>query len=134
MTNFDVRELHKIWDNVQEFVSENWNLGRGRKTPQGGKVVLLFTLTAYAVQYLRTRVSGTSSGRLFNIPGPTFERLVMRYIFMVSDTTFVNCTSDFAESCTMRRLINEKKTFNTFKFCRYATDVTFQQPNRPTGK
>ena len=39
----------------------------------------------------------------------------------------------YAETFDMQRLLADKTTFKTFKMCRYATDVTFQQSYKPGG-
>ena len=39
----------------------------------------------------------------------------------------------YASRFTMERLIADKTMFKTYKMCRYATDVTFQQTFRPGG-
>ena len=38
-----------------------------------------------------------------------------------------------AERWPMAKLVEEERTFRNFPYARYATDVTFQQANRPSG-
>ena len=109
-----------LWFLLQDHVSKSWNVGRRRKWQFSGKYVLLFALTAFKhggqCDYL---------GRLFDKSGTTFERTVMRFIEVVNEEIYETVVLNLGESWTMKGMIPTQKTFMTFKFCRYATDVIF---------
>ena len=128
MTNFDVNEFGNLWLLLQDYVKKSWNVGRGRKSKFSGKDVLMFLLTELKHgrqwDYLR---------RLFGVSGPTFERTVMTFIDVVNEELYESLVLNLGESWTIMRMIQMHQTFKTFKFCRYATNVTFQQAYRPSG-
>ena len=72
-------------------------------------------------------------GQTFKMKGATFERLVTRFILMISTRIYELLVLEKAERWPMERLLDEKRAFKHFKFSRYATDFTFQQAKRPSG-
>lgn len=69
----------------------------------------------------------------FGISGPTFERLVMRFVRMISDHAYVCLVVKNTEFRSMNQKMEEKMVFKYFPFARFATDVTFQREIRPNG-
>ena len=70
---------------------------------------------------------------MFDINGPTFERLVVRFLDAILPIVQELHIHYIAEYFKMSKLPQRKATFRTYELARYATDVTFQQSNRPAG-
>ena len=65
-------------------------------------------------------------GRMFDIKGSTFERLIVRFL----DAILLNVKKlhihPIVVYLTMSKLLQRKTPLRTYEFARYATDVTFQ--------
>ena len=57
----------------------------------------------------------------------------MRFVNLFSLELYEVLVLEKAERWTMARLVEEKRSFCNFPYARCATDVTFQQANRPSG-
>ena len=128
MTNFNSKEFRSIYCKIEGIMSENCNVGKGRRTQYKPKDVLFMTLVT-----LKHGGQWDFLGQTFKIKGPTFEMLMMRFVNLVSLELYEVLVLEKAERWTMARLVEEKRTFCNFQYARYATDVTFQQANRPSG-
>lgn len=127
-TNFSIRGFHAIWDHISDFVSNNWCVGRGRRSKFKSMDVLFMTLATM-------KHGGTWDwlGKMFNIKGPTFERLITKFIEQVSDHLYDLFVEKWGQDLTMTKMIRRDQTFRHFPVARYATDVTFQLAYRPSG-
>ena len=128
MTNFTPSEFGSLWKTIANHVKSKWNVGRGRKSDQEPKDVLFMTLSV-----LKHGGTWDYMGRMFKIKGPTFEKLIMAFLKVVSGELYKVLVAKLRAKYSMEKEIEENKTFSKFPYCRYATDVTFQQTNRPTG-
>ena len=128
MTNFNAKEFRFIYSKIEGLVSENWNVGKGRRTQYKPKDVLLMTLVM-----LKHGGQWEFLGQTFKIKGANYERLIMRFVNLVLLDLYEVLVLEKAERWTIARLVEEKRTFGNFPYPRYATDVTFQQANRPSG-
>lgn len=128
MCNFSITEFQSIWNNLNEYLSTTYNVGRGKKCPTTAKDMLFMTLTV-----LKTGGKWDTIGQIFNIKGPTFERQITKFVDLLVDYMYLHYVEKIREKYTMEYLINENVYFHNYKYCRYATDVTFQQCNRPCG-
>ena len=128
MINFDVKQFQSMWTNFADFITSKYNVGRGRKSPFSGKDVLfmLFTVLKHGGNCHLLR-------RIFRIKGPTFERLLMNFIRLTSEEFYRQFVFQTGEHRSMTVLEEKDKTFKNFKYALYATDVTFQHTNRPSG-
>ena len=128
MTNLSLIEFHDIYGRLQDHISKNYNCGRGKRSKYAAKDVFFMSLAV-------CKHSGQWEflGKLFNIKGPTFERLVTSFLKMLADYAYDVYVDGAAEQFTMAEAIREKATFRTYGMARYATDVTFQQTNRLRG-
>ena len=72
-------------------------------------------------------------GRIFKIKEPTFERLIMNFIRLITDEFHSQFVGQTMEHHSMTVLEEKAKTFSNFRYALYATDVTFQHTNRPSG-
>jgi len=73
------------------------------------------------------------NGKMFGIKGPTFERMTLGFVDKIVQRLYQVSVLKWERRYTMERLISDKSTFKTYKFALYATDVTFQNANRPGG-
>lgn len=72
-------------------------------------------------------------GKMFNIKGSTFEKLIIGHIKVLSQPLFELMVTDTEENMSMNYVANKNRLFKEFPFARYTTDVAFQQSNRPMG-
>lgn len=128
LTNFSLVEFHEVYDRLRKHISDNYNVGRGKRSQFKGKDVFFMTMTV-----LKHSGQWDFLAKVFNVKGPTFERLVIGFIKMLSDFAYAAYVEQAAEQFDMTTLLREKSKFNTFGMARYATDVTFQQSQRPRG-
>ena len=73
------------------------------------------------------------NGKMFDIKGPTFERMILGFADRICDTLYSLAVEKYEKNYTMGRLVKDGTTFGHYKFSLYATDVTFQHTNRPAG-
>lgn len=128
MTNFTPSEFSTIWSGIETHVLSTWNTGRGRKSSQQPKDVLFMLLTV-----LKHAGHWDFLGKMFHIKGPTFEKLIYGFLSCISEVLYSTFVDEFRERATMARAVQQGKLFTEFPYCMYATDVTFQQTNRPSG-
>ena len=76
--------------------------------------------------------NGTTWG-IFRIKGSVFQRLMKSFLDIVSPFLYDTQVTDRAGRITMRQLSSQGKQFRNHPHALYATDVTFQQSNRPSG-
>ena len=128
MTNFEPAEFEEIWLLVEEFISQNYNVGRGKKSEVTGKdaLFMLMTVLKYGGQW-------DMLARIFLMKGPTFERLITRFARLVSEQLYKIFVVDLTGPISMRTLRETNSTFREFPEALYAVDVTFQQSFRPSG-
>ena len=69
---------------------------------------------------------------LFSLKGSTFERVIMRFVDMLSPHLYETIAENQAEHYSMTEMLKEKFPLKQFSFLRYATDDTFQKRNRPS--
>ena len=128
MCNFDSTQFFELWIMIEDYVSKNWNVGRGKRTQYKAQDVLFMTLTV-----LKHGQQWNFTARLFSIKCSTFERLITGFLRMISETLFNLCVARVEEKWTMAKCRQEERAFSNFHYARYAVDVTFQQSNRPSG-
>ena len=63
-----------------DFITSKYNIGRGRKSPFSGNDVLFMVLTV-----LKHGNNWDLVGRIFKIKEPTFGRLVMKFVHLISE-------------------------------------------------
>ena len=74
------------------------------------------------------------NGKMFGVKGPTFERMIIGFADKVVDILYETVVLRWEERYTIKRLIKDNSTFRHYKFALYATDVTFQNSNKPWCK
>ena len=70
---------------------------------------------------------------MFKIKGPTFERKILNFFCVIMDKMFDQNVTGRSSVFPMSRTIQDGRTFQMHRYARYATDLTFQHTNRPSG-
>lgn len=128
MCNFNASEFEFLWQLLESFVLQNYNSGRGKKCHVTGKDMLFMLLTV-----MKHGGHWDILGRVFKIKGPTFERMITKFIRLVSDHIYKIFVTDMVSESTMSDFNATGKRFSNFPEALYAVDVTFQQSFRPSG-
>lgn len=79
MKNINAKEFRLIYSKIEGIISENWNTGKDRRTVYKPKDVsfMMLVLLKHGGQW-------DFLGQTFKMKGPTFERLIMRFVNFVS--------------------------------------------------
>ncbi|OWZ03843.1 hypothetical protein PHMEG_00024360 [Phytophthora megakarya] len=128
MCDFAPREFEKLWDVVEDHVLSNWNVGRGKKSTNSPKDVLFMTLAA-----LKHCGSWDTMSGMFEMDSSPFQKMVKKFLTMLEPYRYDTFVKVEETRWTMRELMLTRSTFKNFPCARYATDVTFQHSDRPTG-
>ena len=128
MCNFDANEFELLWQLVETHVTQNYNTGRGKKSHVSGKDMLFMFLTT-----LKHGGHWDILGRVFKIKGPTFERMMTKYVAMISSYLYDLLVTKISSEFSMSTLTDAQQKFRQFPEALYAVDVTFQQSYRPSG-
>ena len=113
---------------IEDYVSKNWNVGRGKRTLYKAQDVLFMTHTV-----LKHGQQWNFTARLFSVKCSTFERLITGFLRMLSEYMYDICVARVEEKWTMAKCRLEDRAFSNSEYGRYAVDVNFQQSNRPSG-
>ncbi|GMF15240.1 unnamed protein product [Phytophthora lilii] len=70
---------------------------------------------------------------IFRMKTPTFIKTITYFCRVLAPNVYDDWVREKAEETKMRRLVTSGNTFRHFPCALYATDVTFQQANRPAG-
>ena len=71
MEEFNVKQFESMWSNFADFITSKYIVGRGRISPFSRKDVFM------VLTVLEHGGTWDPPGRIFNIKGPTFERLTL---------------------------------------------------------
>lgn len=80
------------------------------------------------------RHGGTQNflARIFNCKEPNFERLIIRFVTIVSPLPYKSIVESAEKSITFYNMSKQKKSFCTFQAARYVTNACFLQCTRST--
>lgn len=129
MTNFSPTEVTHLHKQFEPIIAPVWYRGRGKRSSYKLMDVLFMTLTVY-----KNGGAWDFLSAIFKIQTTTFQRMIWKYVETVGPEAYrslVECKDDYF---TMNRLRRKQCQFNHFGEARYATDVIFQQSNRPMGR
>ena len=112
MITFNVQEFDTLWRGDREHIMEHFNIERGKKYPHTAKDVLFMTLTA-----MKHASNWDMIANLCGKKGLTFERLVMRFVIIISPRFYKVLVESNDELYPMSRIIDEKNTFQYFPLC-----------------
>ena len=65
--------------------------------------------------------------------GATFERIILKFVAIISGPIYENYVSHQARRWSMKKMVHTNALFRNYPMARYATDVTFQPSNRLSG-
>ncbi|ETP41621.1 hypothetical protein F442_11245 [Phytophthora nicotianae P10297] len=126
-TNFSQAEFDRIWERIEDFVAANWGVGRGKKPEEAPKDVFFMSVCA-----MKHCGKWDTVAHMFDKGSSTFQKMVRGFLEVVTPRLYelLVCSQ---EKMSVEKLTLSGRTFDNFKCARYATDVTFQQSNRPRG-
>ena len=128
MTNFTPSQFNQLFNYIEEKVNTLYLSGRGRRTTHTPKDIFFMTLCT-----LKHGMSWAGMAYTFNIKAPSFEKIIVGFIRLVSPTIYEELVLRHQRRFPMAQMIRGKQTFHNFPAARYATDVTLQQSFRPSG-
>ena len=127
-TNFTTTELDELWGHVSTPALSRWNVGRGRKVSHKAKDVMMMALSV-----LKRGEPWDVLALSFGSSSSVFEKMISNYVDAITDYIYDTFVSQVAKTMSMQRLSADNRTFRHFPVARYATDVRFQETNRPSG-
>lgn len=110
LINFTPEEFETLWATAETHVLPRYNTGRGQRSKVTAKDALFCTMTV-----LKHGGQWQILARVFNMKPPTFERLVTRFLRLVSDYLYVEFVTKVGNMYSMERLMNEQGRFDVFK-------------------
>ena len=128
LTNFTSDEFEELWGLMRDHVGANWNVGRGRKTVQKPKDVLMMMLSV-----LKRGKPWDVVAQSYNMAAPAFKKLVSGFIEVILGYLFNLLVDTVPQEWSMDRLKKENKQFKNFPCVFYTVDVRFQQANHLSG-
>ena len=117
-----------MYERLRPFIAQNYNVGRGKRSRYHAKDVLFMALCV-----CKTGTMWDFAATLFNMKSTSFERLVTHFICMVTPFAYPTYVELAADKFKMSPTFADQSQFRVNGMAKYATDVTFQQSNRPTG-
>lgn len=121
MTNFAVRQFHRIDDRLHVHIMESWNYERGYKTQVQPKNAIFMLLTV-----LKHGGRWDLTAKPFKFRTPTFEQLIQIILNVITEFAYKKLIEELAQQWSMEKLSSSNKSFQSFPYICYATDVTFQ--------
>lgn len=100
--------LDQLWLLVSEF-GKNVVQEGGKKINARGKDILMMLLTT-----VKHGGHWYVLGRVFNISGPTFERMILQFARLVLDHVYSLFIADFSKYISLHELHNKSSRFQTF--------------------
>ncbi|RLO00854.1 hypothetical protein DYB28_010362 [Aphanomyces astaci] len=128
MTNFSPSEFNVLWADISLYVNKSWNVGSGRKCEVSNRDMLFMLLTT-----LKTSGSWDIVATIFKEASPTFQQRVMNFVRVLHPFVMRKYVNALADKWTMLLLSTSGQRFANYPYARYATDVTSQQTNVPSG-
>ncbi|RHY26367.1 hypothetical protein DYB32_007688 [Aphanomyces invadans] len=127
LTNFSPSEFTLLWAEVRNHIARHWNVGSGRKSDVSARDMLFIVLTSLKHCGTWDIVAAVFQQTV------TFEKRVMTYLDVLDAFLYRKFVEAAAKTWTVTRLASMNQRFVNFPHARYATDVTFQQTNIPSG-
>lgn len=128
MTNFTTNEFEDMYGYLHEYFTTHWDVGRGR-----GSSVKLMDSLFMLLTVLEHEGSWKILAWVFRIKYPTFKRLLVDFMPVVTLKNFRLFVDIVADIYNITHLREQGKTFRYYKHIVEAIDVTSQQTNRPSG-
>ena len=128
LTRFDACEFQDLWVCIILVVLGTWHKVRGKRTQFTGNNAFFMTLVT-----MKDGGTWDFLARVLSIKAPIFERVVLRFVTLFSETIYDKFVLSGLLTFDMASLQNSGRCFKNYPCARYATDVTFQQAYRPSG-
>ncbi|KAL4159476.1 hypothetical protein PRNP1_000053 [Phytophthora ramorum] len=128
LCNVSPREITTLWASVRSHVVRYWNVGRGKRSQFAGEDVFFMLLVVM-------KCGGTWEMlcNIFQVTTPSFIMTILGSLEVVTFKLYDTSVAGYADEQKMRSLVTTGHTFQHYPCALYATDVTFQQANRPSG-
>jgi len=127
MCNFNCSEFERLWRRCSTILTQRLTMGRGNKTDVTPKDLLFIVLCV-----LKAAINWDLMGSIFEKKGPTLQRLFSRGVEILSPFLCEEFVISYYTKLSMRILMTKNAQFKNFPCALYATDVIFQQANRPS--
>ncbi|KAG3079411.1 hypothetical protein PI125_g20711 [Phytophthora idaei] len=129
MTNFAPVELERLWGYLRAHVSENWNVGRGRKREIRPKDVPFMFLASLKHCGQWDIVAG-----VFKIKSANIQKVVLAFAKVVSLFLYEKAVLSVADKLTMESLVLSGHTFRNCPCalrhrCKISTNKYAQREN-----
>ncbi|RHZ03062.1 hypothetical protein DYB31_013581, partial [Aphanomyces astaci] len=121
LTNFSLSEFKLVWKDLQFSVSQEWNVGSGRKCEVSGRDMLFMTLTSM-------KHCGS-----WDVVSVVFKEKSPMFLAAIHPTLRAKYIDTVLDKYSMQHLHTSGHRFNNFPSALYAVDVTFQRTNTPAG-
>lgn len=128
LTGLTAPELRLLYSKLHPFIVTNWNIGRGRRSPQKPLDMLLMLLTV-----LKNGGTWGYLAQMFRMKTSSFERAMSSFISILAPHAYTQFVTSVQRKYNLSKLVQEEKLFRSFPLAIDAVDVTFQQSNRPSG-
>jgi len=128
MTNFTPTEIVRIYGFVADYMATRWNVGRGKKCRYTAVDVFFTTLSV-----MKNGGDCAVLANSFGIKAPTFEKMIVHFLDLLSPHLYSFYVEQAARSDTMKKVVLSGQAFGHYPAARYSVDVTFQQGNMPSG-
>ena len=124
MTGLTYREFNLIYDPMEVELNAEWFAGRGRKMTVSPKDAFFMMLSVF-----HTYASWDHHALDFRMSSSQLQKTVSKIMYLVEPIL----TKRLITPYSMTELNEAGTLFNYFPYALYATDVKFQQGNRPSG-
>ncbi|KUF99909.1 hypothetical protein AM587_10001449 [Phytophthora nicotianae] len=128
LTNFAPEEFDHVWAAVYPHLQGKWNVGRGKKCRYAARDVFFMTLSS-----LKHLGKWDTVARVFRIPPSTFQKMIRKFMDILSPILYEMYVEKANDQWTLGKIVRSGHAFKYFPYARYATDVTFQHANKPSG-
>ena len=109
MCNFDANEFELLWQLVERYATKSYNKGGGKKSHNSRKDILYMFLTT-----LKDGGHWEILDRVFKIKGPTFERMITKYVTMICSHLHDLVVAKIPSEFSMSALIDAQQKFRQF--------------------
>ncbi|GMF66802.1 unnamed protein product [Phytophthora fragariaefolia] len=129
MTNFGPAEFERLWTLMCDHVTMNWNTGRVNKCSYTAKDVLFMLLTVQ-------KNCGTWDivAAVFRVKPPSFQKVAAKFAWVVSPFLYERLVTSALDKFPMKKMVLSGQVFSKYPYARYASDVTFEQSDMPSGR
>ncbi|RHZ10360.1 hypothetical protein DYB37_013940 [Aphanomyces astaci] len=128
LTNFSLSEFNLVSKDLQFSVSQEWNVGSGRKCEVSGRDMLFMTLTS-----MKHCGSWDVVSVVFKEKSPMFSKRVNTFLAAIHPTLRAKDIDTVLDKYSMQHLHTSGLRFDNFPSALYAVDVTVQRTNAPAG-